>query len=43
MKIASWICRLLALFGIYPRGCPAKSPGTIGADKVSIIVKQKDR
>lgn len=42
--IASWICRLLAQFGYFPKGCPGKPPAsTIGSDKVTITVKQKDR
>lgn len=42
MAFPRFICRLLAQFGIYPKGCPPKPPGTIGADRVSINVKQKD-
>lgn len=43
MNFRTLICRLLAQFGYFPKGCPPKPPGTIGADKVTITLKQKDR
>lgn len=39
MPLRTLICRLLAQYGIFPKGCP--KPGTIGADKAKIKLSQK--
>lgn len=42
MNLRTLICRLLAQYGIYPKGCPGKPPAVvIGADKAKISLSQK--
>lgn len=41
MNLRTLLCRLLAQYGYFPKGCPGKPPGTIGADKVRVTVNPK--